>query len=100
MTFVICKALGCLDGTLWCYQIVFNKVHGLYQEKYAYRENLTDVIIHHLTSGTKVKIKCHDKVQKIAIYKHRLAASIFFNILIKFEGFKDYNVEISTGSTT
>ncbi|XP_077301549.1 intraflagellar transport protein 122 homolog [Arctopsyche grandis] len=75
-------ALGCLDGTLWCYQIVFNKVHGLYHEKYAYRENLTDVIIHHLTSGTKVKIKCHDKVQKIAIYKHRLAVQLPERIVI------------------
>lgn len=70
------QAVACQDGTLWCYQIVFSTVHGLYRERYAYRENMTDVIIQHLTTGNKVRIKCHDKVQKIAIYKHRLAVTI------------------------
>ncbi|CAK1554158.1 unnamed protein product [Leptosia nina] len=75
-------AVACQDGSLWCYQVVFNTVHGLYRDKYAYRENMTDVIIQHLTSGNKVRIKCHDKVQKIAIYKQRLAVQLPERVLI------------------
>ncbi|CAH4038818.1 unnamed protein product [Pieris brassicae] len=75
-------ALACQDGSLWCYQVVLSTVHGLYREKYAYRENMTDVIIQHLTTGKKVRIKCHDKVQKIAIYKHRLAVQLPERVLI------------------
>ncbi|XP_045509536.1 intraflagellar transport protein 122 homolog [Colias croceus] len=75
-------AVACQDGSLWCYQVVFNTVHGLYRDKYAYRENMTDVIIQHLSSGNKVRIKCHDKVQKIAIYKQKLAVQLPERVLI------------------
>ncbi|VVD05909.1 unnamed protein product [Leptidea sinapis] len=75
-------AVGCQDGSIWCYQVVFNTVHGLFREKYAYRENMTDVIIQHLASGNKVRIKCHDTVHKIAIYKHRLAVQLPERVLI------------------
>lgn len=79
-------AVACQDGTLWCYQIVFSTVHGLYRERYAYRENMTDVIIQHLTSGNKVRIKCHDRVQKIAIYKHRLAVQLPERVVVYEQG--------------
>lgn len=39
------------------------------------RENMTDVIIQHLLTEQKVRIKCRDLIKKIAIYKHRLAVS-------------------------
>lgn len=69
------QAVGCQDGTLSYYQLVFNTVHGLYKERYAFRENMTDVIIQHLLTEQKVRIKCRDLIKKIAIYKHRLAVS-------------------------
>lgn len=68
--------IGCQDGTIAYYQLVFNTVHGLYKERYAFRENMTDVIIQHLLTEQKVRIKCRDLIKKIAIYKHRLAVSI------------------------
>ena len=65
--------LGCQDGTIAYYQLIFSTVHGLYRERYAFRDNMTDVIIQHLLTDQKVRIKCRDLVKKIAIYKHRLA---------------------------
>lgn len=44
---------------------------------------MTDIIIQHLTTGNKVRIKCHDRVQKIAIYKHRLAVIHLVAVHIK-----------------
>ncbi len=38
---------------LACFQ-----VHGLYHERYAYRELMTDVIVQHLVTEQKVRIKC------------------------------------------
>ncbi|CAH2103760.1 unnamed protein product [Euphydryas editha] len=79
-------AVACQDGSLWCYQIAYNTVHGLYRERYAYRENMTDIIIQHLTTGNKVRIKCHDRVQKIAIYKHRLAVQLPERVVVYEQG--------------
>lgn len=68
--------VGCQDGTLACYNLAFNTVHALYRERYAFRENMCDVIIQHLVSGQKVRIKCRDLVHKIAIYRNRLAVQL------------------------
>ena len=74
--------MGCQDATIAYYQLIFSTVHGLYRERYAFRENMTDVIIQHLLTDQKVKIKCRDLVKKIAIYKHRLAVQLPDRIVI------------------
>lgn len=71
----VCQAVGSQDGTISYYQLVFSTVHGLYKDRYAYRENMTDIIVQHLGTDQKVRIKCRDLVKKIAIYKDRLAVS-------------------------
>lgn len=68
--------MGCQDGTLASYNLAFSTVHALYRERYAFRENMCDVIIQHLVSGQKVRIKCRDLVHKIAIYRNRLAVQL------------------------
>lgn len=69
-------AVGCQDGTVACYNVVCSTVHALYRERYAFRENMCDVIIQHLVSGQKVRIKCRDLVHKIAIFRNRLAVQL------------------------
>lgn len=68
--------VGCQDGTVASYNLAFSTVHALYRERYAFRENMCDVIIQHLVSGQKVRIKCRDLVQKLAIYRNRLAVQL------------------------
>lgn len=74
--------LGCQDGTIACYQLVFSTVHGLYKDRYAYRDSMTDVIVQHLITEQKVRIKCRELVKKIAIYRNRLAIQLPEKILV------------------
>eukprot|EP00240_Pyramimonas_obovata_P000052 CAMPEP_0118949464 /NCGR_PEP_ID=MMETSP1169-20130426/49666_1 /TAXON_ID=36882 /ORGANISM="Pyramimonas obovata, Strain CCMP722" /LENGTH=1253 /DNA_ID=CAMNT_0006896109 /DNA_START=163 /DNA_END=3921 /DNA_ORIENTATION=+ len=74
--------VGCEDGTITMYQLIFSTVHGLYQDRYAYRDFMTDVIIQHLITEQKVRIKCRDYVKKIAVYKDRLAVQLPDRVII------------------
>ncbi|KAI8805829.1 WD40-repeat-containing domain protein [Cladochytrium replicatum] len=81
-------AVGCHDGSISVYQIVFNTVHGLYQDRYAYRENMTDLVIQHLSTDQRARIKCRDYVKKIAVYKDRLAVQLSDRVIL-YELFHD-----------
>ncbi|CAC5401559.1 IFT122 [Mytilus coruscus] len=86
-------AVGCQDGTIAYYQLIFSTVHGLYKDRYAYRDNMTDVIIQHLITEQKVRIKCRDLVKKIAIYRHRLAVQLPDKIVI-YELYSDDSADM------
>jgi intraflagellar transport protein 122 len=51
-------ACGCEDGTILMMQLVFATVNGLYGDRYVYRDLMSDVIIQHLITEQKVRIKC------------------------------------------
>lgn len=74
--------VGSNDGSVVMYQVVFSTVHGLYQDRYAYRDVMTDVIIQHLVTEQKVRIRCKDYVKKIAVYRDRLAVQLPDKVLI------------------
>jgi intraflagellar transport protein 122 len=75
-------ALGTNNGIVSLLQVMFSTVHGLYQDRYAYRDVMTDVIIQHLVTEQKVRIRCKDYVKKIAVYRDRLAVQLPDKVLI------------------
>jgi|Transcript_6974 intraflagellar transport protein 122 len=75
-------AVGTNDGQITMYQLIFSTVHGLYQDQYAYRDYMTDVIIQQLVTEKKLRIRCKDYVKKIAIYKDRLAVQLPDRVMI------------------
>ena len=64
-------AVGCSDGSIAVYQLMFSTVHGLYRERYAYRDLMTDVVVYNMLSEQRLRIRCMDYVRKVAIYKVR-----------------------------
>lgn len=74
--------VGCQDGTVALYQLTFNTVHGLFKERYAFREQMTEVVVQHLTSDETARIKCRDLVKKIAVYNNRLAIQLPEKIVV------------------
>ena len=73
---------GTVKGQLKANQVVFPMVHGLYKDRYAYRDQLTDVIIQHLVTDVRVRIRCRDYVKKIALYKERLAVQLTDKVIL------------------
>lgn len=83
--FFLCtfQVSGSQDGTITCNNLIFSTVHGLYRDRYAYRQNLTDLVVQLLSavdvddtsSGSKIFLRCHDLIKKISIYKDKLAVS-------------------------
>ncbi|CAH8612583.1 unnamed protein product [Dicrocoelium dendriticum] len=74
--------VGCQDGSLETIQLSLNAVHSVYRDRYAYRESLTDVVVQHLVTQQKARIKCRDYVRNISVYKNRLAIQLPDKILI------------------
>lgn len=75
-------AVGSQEGSIALYQVTFITIHGLYQDIYAYRENLTEVFIQHLATQKRSVIQCRDHVKKVAIYRDRLSVQLSDRIII------------------
>ncbi|XP_015789085.1 intraflagellar transport protein 122 homolog [Tetranychus urticae] len=75
-------AMSTQNGNLVVCELIFSTVHSLYRDRYAYRENMSDVIIQHLIKEEKVRIKCRDLVKKLAIFKNRLAIQLPERVVI------------------
>jgi intraflagellar transport protein 122 len=75
-------AVGSADGMVSVYQIQFNPVQTMYREKYAFRQNMTDIIIQDLTTNQSSKIKCRTHVKKISLYQDILAVQTNSRIFI------------------
>ena len=73
---------GSNSGLLRTHQILFPVVPALYKDRYAYRDQLTDIIIRHLGTDARVRIRCRDFVKKLALYKERLAVLLTDKIIV------------------
>lgn len=72
--------MGAIDRHNFLYRCMLlnRRMISVCNEFLFFRENMTDVIIQHLLTDQKVRIKCRDLIRKIAIYKHRLAVSVLY----------------------
>jgi len=75
-------AVGSSDGSISVHQLMFATVHGLYRERYAYRDVMTDVVVYNMMSEQRLRIRCKDYVRKVAIYNDRLVVQLPRAILI------------------
>ncbi|EER08105.1 WD-repeat protein, putative [Perkinsus marinus ATCC 50983] len=66
-----------MDSPVWSLA-----VHGLHKDRYAYRDKMTDVVLQHLVSDEKVRIRCKDHVKKIAVYRNRLVVQLPQKVLV------------------
>ncbi|KAH7444793.1 hypothetical protein KP509_02G092100 [Ceratopteris richardii] len=69
-------AFGGSDGSISMLQLVYFTVHGLHLERYAFRDSLTDAVVHNLTSNVKIRIKCQEYILKLAVFQKRLAVQL------------------------
>ena len=74
--------LGTESGGIDMVQVNYGAVHSLYFDKYAYQENLTEVIIQNLINDKKVRIKCKDLIHRISLYKNKLAVQLSDRVCI------------------
>jgi intraflagellar transport protein 122 len=75
-------AIGTHSGSIELLKMNFVAVHALYRDRYAYRENLTEVIVHHLGTDKKVRIKCKDLIRNLSLYKNKLAVQLSDRVCI------------------
>lgn len=68
--------VGDEEGNITLSNLSIEKEYSSFDNWLAYRDQCTDVIVDHLPSRQKVRIKCNDYVRKISIYRARVAIQI------------------------
>ncbi|CAI5448171.1 unnamed protein product [Caenorhabditis angaria] len=81
--------IGCVDGTIACYSLVFTTVHALSDNRYVHRDGMTDVVIRDLSNHTATRIYCHDHVRKVSVYLNKLAVQLSDRLVIYKQVSKD-----------
>lgn len=61
------------SGHITVQQLAKKSVFSSHRELYARRENFTDVVVENIAINQKVRLKCKELVQKISIFKDKLA---------------------------
>lgn len=69
-------AVGCNDGTIAMCELIFSTVHGLCREWYAHRDVMTDVVVHHVATDARLRLRCRDYVRKVAVSAGRLLVQL------------------------
>lgn len=69
-------AVGSNHGLIDFVRMELGAVHAVFRDRYAFRENLTEVIVHHLLTDKKVRIKCKDLIQNLSLYRNKLAVQL------------------------
>ena len=90
------------DGSVTLYTVSLSTVHGLYRHLYAFRDNsagMTDVVVQHLLSGQRVRIRCRDYVRKIAVHRDQLAIQLPDRILVYRRHRKRRDGSITAGAS-
>ncbi|PIC32819.1 hypothetical protein B9Z55_013017 [Caenorhabditis nigoni] len=75
-------SIGCVDGTVSCYSMVFSTVHCVDHARYAMRKSMTDVYVQNLEFRTSCQIRCSDLVKKMSLYDTKLAIQLSDKIQI------------------
>lgn len=57
---------------------MLSTIHSLHKDWYAFREDLTDVVVQQLQRQKSKLIRCNDMIRKVAIYNYRLAVKLKF----------------------
>jgi intraflagellar transport protein 122 len=69
-------AVGSYGGSIQLWDVVIEPIYAFGGDRFAVREHLTDVVVHHTCVEKRVRIKSRDYVRKVAIYRDRLAIQL------------------------
>jgi intraflagellar transport protein 122 len=69
-------AVGSYSGSIQLWDVVIEPIYALDGDRFAVRDHMTDVVVHHMHAEKRVRIKSRDYVRKVAIYRDRLAIQL------------------------